>query len=73
MTLFRTHSGTTYLWLANALRWLFYAVRVPLMELAVALGKGGEELTDKLKAYRQTMKEHALLFRAKNRHLIDQA
>jgi N-acetylglucosaminyl-diphospho-decaprenol L-rhamnosyltransferase len=73
LKLFRKHYGTTYMWVANVLMWLFYAVRVPLMQLAVAFGKGGDELTDKLIAYRQTMKEHALLFRPKNRHLIDQA
>jgi GT2 family glycosyltransferase len=73
LKLFRKHQGTTYMWLANALMWLFYAVRVPLMEIAVALGSGGNDLSDKLRAYRQTMREHALLFRPKNRYLIDQA
>jgi GT2 family glycosyltransferase len=73
LKLFRKHYGTTYMWVANFWMWLFYAVRVPLMQAAVALGTGGPELSDKLWAYRQTMKEHALLFRPKNRYLIDQA
>ena len=73
LKLFRKHHGTTYMWVANFLMWLFYAVRVPLMQAAVAAGRGGNDLSDKLRAYRQTMKEHALLFRPKNRYLIDQA
>jgi N-acetylglucosaminyl-diphospho-decaprenol L-rhamnosyltransferase len=73
LKLFRKHYGTTYMWIANAFMWLFYAVRVPLLQFAVAFGRGGAETSDKLRAYRQTMKEHALLFRPKNRYLIDQA
>jgi N-acetylglucosaminyl-diphospho-decaprenol L-rhamnosyltransferase len=73
LKLFRKHHGPTYMWLANALMWLFYAVRLPLMRIAVSFGRGGRPMSDKLNTYRQTMREHALLFRPQRRHLIDEA
>jgi GT2 family glycosyltransferase len=73
LKLFRKHYGKGYMLLANLLMCVFYAVRVPLMKMAVLLGIGGDELRDKTRAYWQTLKEHVRLFRPKNWYLIDQA
>lgn len=72
MKLFRKHYGKGYMLLANFLMCVFYAVRVPLMKLAL-LFRGNDELREKTKAYWQTLKEHVRLFRPKNWHLIDEA
>jgi hypothetical protein len=58
--------------LANLLMCMFYAVRVPLMKIAL-LFKRSDELRDKTSAYWLTLKEHVRLFRPKNWHLIDEA
>ncbi|MDB5321742.1 MAG: glycosyl transferase family 2 [Phycisphaerales bacterium] len=72
LKLFRKHYGKAYMLLANLLMCMFYAVRVPLMKIAL-LFRGGEELREKTRAYWLTLKEHVRLFRPKNWHLIDEA
>src|SRR5215217_1737089 len=73
LKLFRKHYGKGYMLLANFFMCLFYAVRVPLMKIAMLFGAGGPELKEKTTAYWQTLKEHVRLFRPKNWHLIDEA
>ena len=72
LKLFRKHYGKGYMLLANFLMCVFYAVRVPLMRVAL-LFRGSDELREKTKAYWQTLKEHVRLFRPKNWRLIDEA
>jgi N-acetylglucosaminyl-diphospho-decaprenol L-rhamnosyltransferase len=72
LKLFRKHYGKGYMLLANFLMCVFYAVRVPLMKVAL-LFRGNDELREKTKAYWQTLKEHVRLFRPKNWRLIDEA
>jgi GT2 family glycosyltransferase len=72
LKLFRKHYGKAYMMLANLLMCMFYAVRVPLMKIAL-LFKRSDELRDKTSAYWLTLKEHVRLFRPKNWHLIDEA
>jgi GT2 family glycosyltransferase len=72
LKLFRKHYGKAYMLLANLLMCTFYAVRVPVMRIAL-LCRGDEALREKTKAYWQTLKEHVRLFRPKNWHLIDEA
>jgi GT2 family glycosyltransferase len=72
LKLFRKHYGKGYMLLANLLMCVFYAVRVPLMRVAL-LFRGNDELREKTNAYWQTLKEHVRLFRPKNWRLIDEA
>jgi N-acetylglucosaminyl-diphospho-decaprenol L-rhamnosyltransferase len=72
LKLFRKHYGKAYMMLANLLMCMFYAVRVPLMKIAL-LFRANEELREKTRAYWLTFKEHLRLFRPKNWHLIDEA
>jgi GT2 family glycosyltransferase len=73
LKLFRKHYGKAYMLLANFFMCMFYAVRVPLMRIALLFRGGDDELRDKTRAYWLTLKEHVRLFRPKNWHLIDEA
>jgi N-acetylglucosaminyl-diphospho-decaprenol L-rhamnosyltransferase len=72
LKLFRKHHGKGYMMLANFLMVVFYAVRVPVLAIAV-LFAGNAEVAQKRQAYWETLKEHVRLFRPRNWHLIDEA
>jgi N-acetylglucosaminyl-diphospho-decaprenol L-rhamnosyltransferase len=72
LKLFRKHHGPAYMVLANFWMTMFYAVRVPLLAIGGIFSRD-PETKEKRRAYWQTFKEHLGLFRAKNRHLIDEA
>jgi len=73
LKLFRKHYGSAYARMANLLMWLFYATRVPLMDMVVALGWAGKETVNKTVAYRQAMHGHVKLFRRQYETQIDRS